>query len=98
MRDYMRELSLNFACFDFIVPMQGDPVFLEANANGQFAWVENLTGLPIAKAIANELMSSPPQKKATQPPLTATDLQLLSASLSNENFRRLCRNRNHARH
>jgi glutathione synthase/RimK-type ligase-like ATP-grasp enzyme len=55
--DYMRHLSLNFACFDFIVPLQGEPVFLEANANGQFAWVENLTGLPIAKAIAYELMS-----------------------------------------
>ncbi len=96
--DYMREFNLNFACFDFIVPLKGEPVFLEANANGQFAWVENLTGLPIAKAIADELMShtNPPAHPPAE--LTAKDIEFLSASLSNEDFRRFCRNRNHARH
>jgi glutathione synthase/RimK-type ligase-like ATP-grasp enzyme len=54
---YMRELQLNFACFDFIVPLEGEPIFLEANANGQWLWVENLTGLPIGKAIAKELLN-----------------------------------------
>lgn len=54
---YMRALQLNFACFDFIVPVEGEAIFLEANANGQWLWVENLTGLPIGKAVAEQLMS-----------------------------------------
>ena len=54
---YMRELQINFACFDFIVPHEGEPIFLEANCNGQWLWVQNLTGLPIGKAIADELLN-----------------------------------------
>ena len=57
MQAYMRELRLNFACFDFIAPLDGEPIFLEANANGQWLWVENLTNHLIGKAIAEELMS-----------------------------------------
>jgi glutathione synthase/RimK-type ligase-like ATP-grasp enzyme len=95
---YMEAFGLNFGCFDVAIRKTGEPVFLECNPNGQWLWVERITGLPIAKAIANELMSSPPKKKGTPPPLTAKDLQLLSASLSNEDFRRFCKNRNHARH
>jgi len=55
---YMRELQINFACFDFIVPLAGEPIFLEANCNGQWLWVQNLTGLPIGRAIANEFLSA----------------------------------------
>ncbi|MCL4786156.1 MAG: hypothetical protein KJ070_05085 [Verrucomicrobia bacterium] len=55
---YMRELQINFACFDFIVPHEGEPIFLEANCNGQWLWVQNLTGLPIGKAIADELLET----------------------------------------
>jgi len=55
---YMRELQLNFACFDFIVTLEGEPIFLEANANGQWLWVENLTGWRIGEAIARELMAA----------------------------------------
>ena len=52
---YMSEFKLEFACFDFIVPHDGEPVFLEANPNGQWLWVEHHTGLPIAAAIARRL-------------------------------------------
>jgi glutathione synthase/RimK-type ligase-like ATP-grasp enzyme len=55
---YMQEFGIKFACFDFIVSLVGDIYFLEANANGQWLWVEHLTGLPIGKAIADELMAS----------------------------------------
>jgi glutathione synthase/RimK-type ligase-like ATP-grasp enzyme len=55
LRAYMREFGLEFACFDFIVPHHGEPVFLEANPNGQWLWVEHHTGLPIAAAIARRL-------------------------------------------
>ena len=53
---YMREFQINFACFDFIVPHAGEPIFLEANCNGQWLWVQNLTKLPIGKAIADLLL------------------------------------------
>ena len=58
MHAYMRKLQLNFACFDFIVPLEGEAIFLEANANGQWLWVENLTGLKISEAIAIELLAA----------------------------------------
>ena len=55
LRAYMREFSLEFACIDVIVPRDGEPVFLEANPNGQWLWVERHTGLAIASAIARRL-------------------------------------------
>jgi hypothetical protein len=55
---YMKEFGLNFAGFDFIVSHEGEFVFLEANANGQWLWVENLTGWQIGEAIAIELMAA----------------------------------------
>jgi glutathione synthase/RimK-type ligase-like ATP-grasp enzyme len=54
---YMTEFCLNFACFDVIISASGDAVFLEANPNGQWLWVEHLTGLPIGRAVADELLS-----------------------------------------
>lgn len=38
--EYMREFALDIACFDFIVDHDGNHVFLEANQQGQFLWVE----------------------------------------------------------
>lgn len=55
---YMRAFGLNFGCFDILVTKAGEPTFLEMNPNGQWAWVENLTGLPIADAIAQQLISA----------------------------------------
>lgn len=53
---YMKAFDLNFGCFDFIVSESGEPVFLECNCNGQWLWIENLTGQPIGKAIADQLL------------------------------------------
>jgi len=58
LRAYMRAFGLNFGCFDVLITKSGEHVFLEMNANGQFAWVEDMTGLPIAEAVAGLLMSS----------------------------------------
>jgi glutathione synthase/RimK-type ligase-like ATP-grasp enzyme len=55
---YMRTFGLNFGCFDILVTKSGEFVFLECNPNGQWLWVENLTGLPIGQAIAQELISA----------------------------------------
>lgn len=56
---YMKAMDLNFGCFDVLIAKDGRPVFLECNPNGQWLWVENMTGLPIARAIADELRSGP---------------------------------------
>ncbi|SEL11274.1 hypothetical protein SAMN05428989_1467 [Pseudoxanthomonas sp. GM95] len=37
---YMEIFQIEIACFDFIVDERGDYVFLEANQQGQFLWVE----------------------------------------------------------
>ena len=52
---YLRKLGLSFGCFDFIVTLDREYVFLECNPNGQWLWVELATGLPIAAAIADFL-------------------------------------------
>jgi ATP-grasp ribosomal peptide maturase len=52
---YTTRMGLNFAAFDFAVTPGGDWFFLEANPNGQWAWISNETGAPIAEAIANLL-------------------------------------------
>lgn len=52
---YLNRFNLNFGCFDLLVTKSGQLVFLECNPNGQWLWVENLTGLQISKAIAEVL-------------------------------------------
>ncbi len=51
----MRRLGLRFGTFDFIVTPDDRWVFLEINPNGQWAWIEDATGLPIAASIADAL-------------------------------------------
>lgn len=51
----MRALRLRFGTLDFVVTPDGDWVFLEVNPNGQWAWIEDATGLPIAASIADAL-------------------------------------------
>jgi len=55
--DYMKALGLNFGCFDILITRAGEAVFLECNPNGQWQWVETMTGLAIGEAIAQELLS-----------------------------------------
>lgn len=53
------KLGLSFGCIDMIVTPEGEYIFLEINPNGQWLWIEHLTGLPISEAIA-ELLAHPP--------------------------------------
>ncbi|MEQ1503346.1 MAG: hypothetical protein ABMB14_14000 [Myxococcota bacterium] len=39
-RALARRLGIVFGCFDFVVPPDGDPVFLEVNTMGQWLWLE----------------------------------------------------------
>jgi glutathione synthase/RimK-type ligase-like ATP-grasp enzyme len=54
-RALLRRLGLEIAGLDFIVTPEGETIFLEINAAGAWAWVEQATGLPIAAAIAQRL-------------------------------------------
>jgi ATP-grasp ribosomal peptide maturase len=55
LRAYLRACDLRFGAADFVVTPAEDWVFLECNPNGQWGWLENATGLPIAAAIADAL-------------------------------------------
>jgi ATP-grasp ribosomal peptide maturase len=54
-RALMARLRLRFGTFDFIVDPDGRWWFLEVNPNGQWAWIEDATGLPITAAITDAL-------------------------------------------
>jgi glutathione synthase/RimK-type ligase-like ATP-grasp enzyme len=53
----VEHLGLCYGAIDLILTPDGRYVFLETNPNGQFAWIEDLAGLPISEAICNLLMS-----------------------------------------
>jgi glutathione synthase/RimK-type ligase-like ATP-grasp enzyme len=50
-----RRLGLEMSGIDLALMPDGRLVFLEVNASGQWAWVEEATGMPIAAAIARLL-------------------------------------------
>lgn len=55
-RQLVHRLRLRFGALDFIVGPDGTWTFLEINPNGQWAWLQDATGLPIAAAIADALV------------------------------------------
>lgn len=57
LRTFLAEMELTSGYFDFAVPDVGPPVFFECNTNAQWLWIQQVTGYPIAEAIARELMS-----------------------------------------
>lgn len=52
----MEDLGLKFGTIDFKVTDEGEHVFLEVNPQGQFLYIEILTGLPISDALADFLV------------------------------------------
>jgi len=48
-------LGLRFGALDSVVAPDGEWWFLECNSNGQLAWIEDETGMPIAGALADAL-------------------------------------------
>lgn len=53
----IKRLGLVFGAIDLILTPDREYVFLEINPGGQWAWIEKLTGLPIAEAIASLLIT-----------------------------------------
>ena len=57
-RALLRSLNLEIGGIDLIVTPEGETVFLEINAAGQWKWIEDATELPIASAIARRLSAA----------------------------------------
>jgi hypothetical protein len=55
-RAYLRRMELRYGAFDLIERPDGQIIFLECNPGGQHNWLEEELGLPIADAIASELI------------------------------------------
>ncbi|GAA0537246.1 ATP-grasp domain-containing protein [Chitinophaga japonensis] len=51
----LKSLGLSFGAIDLIKTVDGRYFFLEVNPNGQWAWLEEETGLPISDSIIEEL-------------------------------------------
>jgi glutathione synthase/RimK-type ligase-like ATP-grasp enzyme len=49
-------LGLRMSNIDLIATPDGDYVFLEANPNGQWGWIEDMAGLPLCAALVDELL------------------------------------------
>lgn len=56
---WLRHFDLNFGAFDFAVTPEGEWVMFECNPSGQWSWIQDKTGLPIAGAIAELLAGGP---------------------------------------
>jgi len=52
---FLQRLGLSFAALDMIVTPDDRYVLLEANPCGQWAWIQNATGLPICETLADLL-------------------------------------------
>jgi glutathione synthase/RimK-type ligase-like ATP-grasp enzyme len=48
--------NLRFGAFDFIVDKDANWYFLEVNPNGQWLWIQEMTGQPLAASLAAELL------------------------------------------
>ncbi len=55
--DMTKSFNLKFGAIDMIVTPENKYVFLEINANGQWNWIENLTGLPISEKLIELLLN-----------------------------------------
>jgi glutathione synthase/RimK-type ligase-like ATP-grasp enzyme len=51
----LREAGLLYGAFDLVVTPRGEAVFLELNPNGQYLWIELITGAPLSQAMVELL-------------------------------------------
>ena len=64
--ELVERLGLCYGTIDMVVTPDGRYVFLEINPNGQYLWIEELTGLPISDAMCDLLMAAPSRAKASR--------------------------------
>jgi len=65
----MDAFGLNYGAADFILTPQGRHVFLEVNPGGEFMWLQQNPGFPIAEALADILLDLAPRRYAPEWPL-----------------------------
>lgn len=53
----LKEFNLLFGAIDLILTPGGEYVFLELNANGQWRWIEDLTGQPLTQSLVDLLVN-----------------------------------------
>jgi glutathione synthase/RimK-type ligase-like ATP-grasp enzyme len=53
----VRRMGLSYGAIDMILTPDGRYVFLEINPNGQYYWIEQMTGLPISDAVCDLLIA-----------------------------------------
>ena len=54
--EYCIVLGLIYGAFDFVIRPDGEWVFLECNAGGQYGWIEDAIGAPITDTLADLLV------------------------------------------
>lgn len=55
LKRFLEKFNLKFGAFDLIVDKNGEYIFLECNPNGEWAWIEDCTGMPITEALISLL-------------------------------------------
>ena len=55
LRRMLAQYGLHYGAIDMIVTPDGEYVFLELNPNGQWLWIELITGAPMAEAMTDLL-------------------------------------------
>lgn len=55
--ELLYRLDLQFGAIDFVETPKGEYIFLEINPNGQWAWIETQTRMPISDTIAKQLVN-----------------------------------------
>lgn len=58
LKQLMRRYGLQFAAIDLILTPENEFVFLELNPNGQWAWLQQLTGVEIREALVDLLIEA----------------------------------------
>lgn len=58
-RDLVQRLGLAFGAIDLLQTAADEYVFLEINPNGQWYWLEQITGVPLTAALCDMLMGIP---------------------------------------
>lgn len=53
--DMCKDFGLRFGAFDFVIDENDNWFFLEVNPNGQWYWIEEMTGQPLSAAMASEI-------------------------------------------
>ena len=67
----VEQLGLRYGAIDMVLTPDERYVFLEINPNGQYLWIEEMTGLPISDAICDVLMAGNIERQSSPQPVAS---------------------------